>query len=124
MTGGHVDIKNAAVGQGASISLVIQRSLDKVESVSDKPELQQLLRDLCGQMTELTKRLPIAEQSKVAKDLPAFVAEVTSPSPRKPWYELSGKGLVEAAKAVADLASPITTVVSSIFQLLGKIAVK
>ena len=118
ITGGNVQIGNAAVGRGASISVVIERSLAKADEAKDKPELQQAIKELCYQITELAKKLPAQEQSKVGRDLEAFVSEATSQSPRRPWYEFSAKGLVEAAKAVGELASPVAAAVKTVLGLL------
>ena len=70
-------------------------------------------------MTEMVKSLPEKDQKRVAKDYQSLAAEATSEEPRKEWYELSAKGLIEAAETVGAMAAPVITAVKAILALLG-----
>ncbi|HUC86270.1 MAG TPA: hypothetical protein VL970_13820, partial [Candidatus Acidoferrales bacterium] len=118
VSGGNVQIGNAAIGRNARLSVTLQESLAKVEAVKDQPDLQQALKDLCAQVAELTKRLPPERQDTVARDLNTFVTETTSAQPRKAWYDISGAGLIEAAKAVVEFAGPVAKSVKLVMGLL------
>ena len=117
--GGNVHVTNAAVGHGARLSVMMQESQAKVEAVKDQPDLQQALKDLCAQIAELSKRLPPEHQDTVTRDLSTFVTEATSSKPRKAWYDISGAGLVEAAKAVKEFAEPVASAVKLVIGLLA-----
>jgi hypothetical protein len=118
VSGGNVQIGNAAIGQNARLSVTMRESLAKAEAVKDQPDLQQALKDLCAQIAELTRRLPPEKQAAVARDLNTFVSETTSGQPRKAWYDISGAGLIEAAKAVAEFAGPVAQAVKLVTGLL------
>jgi hypothetical protein len=77
------------------------------------------LKDLTAKVAELAKQLPQDKAEVASKDLAALTSEAVSKEPRKPWYELSASGLVEAAKAVAEMAAPITTAVAAVLALLA-----
>jgi hypothetical protein len=74
---------------------------------------------LTVEVGKLAAQLPPEEAEKVSRDLQTLTTEATSKSPRKAWYELSGKGLVDAAKTVAAMAGPITTAVKAVLSLLA-----
>ncbi|WP_347889123.1 hypothetical protein ABHF54_13885 (plasmid) [Nitrosomonas europaea] len=45
--------------------------------------------------------------------------EAVKKEPRKEWLDVSAKGLMEAAKAVAELAAPITIAVKAVLAILA-----
>jgi hypothetical protein len=96
----------------------IQNSFNKAEASTVSKEQKENLAKLHQQIVELSKELPPDKAQQVAGDLESFTNEVTSSSPRRKWYELSGGGLIEAAKTVATMAGPVTTTVKAILSLL------
>ena len=97
----------------------IRDSFNKAAGSDVKDELKEQLKLLTIEVTKLTNALSPSQAEHVTNDLGAFVNEATSQSPRKPWYELSGNGLIEAAKTVAEMAAPITTAVRAVLALLA-----
>lgn len=96
----------------------IENSFNKVKDADIDAGLKEKLKLANVQAAELIKALPEEQAQKTARDLEAFTAEVTSPNPRKEWYELTAKGLLEAAKTVAEMTVPVTTAVKAVLALL------
>lgn len=96
----------------------IQNSFNTVAQSAAEPALKAELERLCQQVEQMLTKLPEEKKEEVAQDLDSFVKEVTKDMPRKKWYELSGEGLIEAAKACAGMAAPVTATVKSILALL------
>jgi hypothetical protein len=82
-------------------------------------ELKAKLEELNRVVREMVKLMPEEKQREVAQDLKTLTDEATSGSPRKKWYELSAEGLIEAAKAVGETATPVITAVKAILALLA-----
>jgi hypothetical protein len=98
----------------------IRESFNQVTESEASSELKSKLEEL-GKLVEdmLGAGLSEKDQKKVARDYKGFAEEATSEEPRKEWYELSAKGLIEAAKTVGEIATPVIAVVKSILALLG-----
>ncbi len=84
--------------------------------VSD--ELKNALQSLAAEVAKLAAAAAPEKGEAVAKDLSALTAEATSAQPRKSWCQLSADGLIDAAKAVAGMAEPITIAVKAVLALL------
>jgi len=97
----------------------IQDSFNRVASSNAKPELRNALQDLHKGVAEMSKNLPADRQIEVSKDLETLSSEAISQAPRRKWYDLSAEGLLEAAKAVGEIAAPVVTTVKTILGLLG-----
>jgi hypothetical protein len=97
----------------------IQDSFNRVASSNANPQLRDALQDLHKGVAEMAKKLPAEKQIEVSKDLETLSAEAISQSPRRKWYELSADGLLEAAKAVGEIAAPVVTTVKTVLGLLG-----
>ena len=97
----------------------IQNSFNKADASTLGKEQKENLAKLHQQVLDLSKQLPPDQARQVAGDLESFTNEVTSPAPRRKWYELSASGLIDAAKTVAAMAGPITTTVTAILGVMG-----
>ncbi len=97
----------------------IQNSFNKAEASRVSEEQKKNLATLHQQIIELSKQLPSDQARQVASDLESFTNEITSPTPRRKWYELSASGLIDAAKTVATMAAPIATTVTAILGVMG-----
>ncbi|TDF84396.1 hypothetical protein [Pseudomonas sp. H9] len=97
----------------------INNSFNKVQASQASSDLKEALKEAITQVVELAKKLPQEQAQTVLKDLDAFTGEATSAKPRKAWYELSAKGILDAAKTVAALAGPVTTAVTAVLALLA-----
>lgn len=75
------------------------------------------LKDLTAQLVE---KIPDAGQKEeVANRLEAMAKAATSAKPDKGMLAFTGKGLVDAAKTVAEMAGPIATAVGAVLGILG-----
>jgi hypothetical protein len=97
----------------------IQNSFNKAANAGVDAELKEKLKAVAVEVANLAKKLPPEDAEKVSKDLETLTSEAVSKKPRKEWYELSAKGIVEAAKTVAELAAPVTTAVKAVLALLA-----
>lgn len=122
VTGGEMKFQN--IGSGAQIGTnvqaeAIQNSFNVVKEAAIPDQLRQNLTELIPLVQELSKQLGPVKGTQVTQDLQTLVNEAVKESPRQKWYELSADGLVEAAKAVASLAGPVTSAVRSVVALLS-----
>jgi hypothetical protein len=97
----------------------IQNSFNAVAKSNVSDDLKKRLQELTVQVTELAKQMPPEQAESVARDLESLTKEATAKAPRKKWYDLSAEGLIDAAKAVAGMAAPVTTAVKAVLALLG-----
>ena len=97
----------------------IQNSFNRVAKSNAKTEIKSALEELHKAVAEMCKKLPKEKQEQAASDLDVLSKEAVAQAPRRKWYELSAEGLMEAAKAVGDLAAPVLTAVKSVVGLLS-----
>ena len=97
----------------------IENSFNKVASSAASDDLKHRLKDLGIQVAELIKALPEDAGEEVSRDYQTLADEATSKAPRRKWYELSAAGLIDAAKAVATMATPVANAVKAVLKLLG-----
>lgn len=97
----------------------IQNSFNKAANADVNDNLKEKLKSLAIEVADLAKKLPQEDAEKVSKDLDTLTSEAISNKPRKEWYELSAKGILEAAKSVAKISVPITTAVKAVLALLA-----
>lgn len=92
----------------------ITNSFNKIGESKVNNNLKEKLKELTIEVANLAKQLSPDEAEAVTRDLKALTEEVNSPKPRNEWYELSLKGISEAAKSVASMIEPITTSVTAV----------
>lgn len=97
----------------------IRDSFNKASGPGVAEELKEKLQALTIEVSNLITKLPADDAEKVSRDLHTLALEATSKAPRKAWYELSGQGLIEAAKTVAAMAGPVTMAVKAVLSLLA-----
>ena len=117
--------KSATIKGGTFHGDVYQVAADTIkDSFNSIPEsapveLKKHLTELNAAVLEMCKSLPQERQKQVAEDLRTLTNEATSSAPRKRWYELSADGLVDAAKAVGEIAKPVVAATSAVLKLLS-----
>lgn len=112
-TGGGAFTANAPVVLGD------QNQITSTTSIGSARPLDQELDTLTKLVDELAKRLPPQAAKAVKDDLASLKQEAAREQPRQKWYELSGAGLLEAAKSVADMAPSIAKSVGAVLGILG-----
>ena len=98
----------------------IKNSFNKTTNSDVTDDLKEKLKAVAVEVTKLAKMLPPDDAENVSKDLEALTSEAVSKRPRKEWYELSARGIVDAAKAIGEMATPVTVAVKAVLALLAK----
>lgn len=78
-------------------------------------ELHEQVADLVGRLKEVSPD----EASEVADTLASFTDEVGKDKPNKVTLRALGNGLVDVAKKVAELATPVATAVLAVLKIFG-----
>jgi hypothetical protein len=89
-----------------------------ISSVGDQ-QLQAALTSLNGLAKQLADKLPDDQKEAIANKAEALTKAAAASKPDKSMIEFTGKGLVEAAKSVAEMAAPIATAVGAILGIFG-----
>ena len=112
-----VNITGSTVGQ-VNVETAFNQSTNIVQMAEPGP-----IKDALAQLLEQTKRLaaelPEEQREEVIKSTETIAREAASKKPNAAVLGISAKGLVEAAKAVAEMAQPIATAVGVVLGLLG-----
>jgi hypothetical protein len=96
----------------------ITNSFNKAARADASIELKEQLKALATHVAELVKNMPADKAERASRDLATLTDEAVSKEPRKGLCEMSGDGLISAAKTVAEMAGPITTAVKAVLALL------
>jgi hypothetical protein len=80
--------------------------------------VEELLSKLQAEVEALAGQLPPQHAEQVKSDLEVLAKEAKSPQPRRKMFEVTGEGLVDAAKTVATMAPSITAAVLEIGKLI------
>lgn len=132
ITGGNLTIMgngpqqtvNIDYGQGntfngdAIAAGYIKDSFNKASGAADN-KLQDALTELTKTVAAMAQKLDTDQQRQATRKLKALAEEATDPKPDKSALEFNGKGLIEAAKTVAEMVGPVTTAVKGVLALLG-----
>jgi len=102
---------------GKLVANKIENSFNQAMQAPVNDALKNELRQLRQLLSGLLKKLPKDQADTVARDFSDLTEEATSKKPRKVRLEVTGKGLIEAAKACAEFVAPITKTVKAIISL-------
>lgn len=83
-------------------------------------ELKNLLKQLTESVTIMVEQLSDEQKEQVTDDLQTFTKEATKKKPRQDWWQLSAKGLKEAAKTVGEIGVSVLTNLDKIIPILEK----
>lgn len=113
--------KNISFGNNATVHgpVVNADSIDGSFNSSKDPALDAALDELARQAQELCRRLPADERAVVERRLNTLRDESKAKNPDPSMLQVSAKGLVEAAKTVAELAGPVKSAVAAVLGILG-----
>lgn len=95
----------------------IENSFNQAMQASVDDALKNEFSQLRSLVSELLKKLPKSDADAVARDFSDLTNEATSKKPRRTRLEVTGQGLIEAAKTCAELVAPITKTVKAIISL-------
>lgn len=97
----------------------IQDSLNRAANSTASQDIKSALVKLSEAVVTMCKQLPPKDQERISKDLATFSNEVVSDEPRKDWYELSAKGLTQAAETLGIIAAPVIECVKTVLALMS-----
>jgi len=106
-------------GSNLTVAEHIERSSITIGASGATPDLKQILETVRIAVADMCKHLPPPKADEAARDLDNLIQEVTSPEPRRKWYELSAEGLKEAAKTVGKIAGPVVASLDEMIRLLS-----
>lgn len=82
-------------------------------------ELKDLLKKLGAEVDSLIAKLPNDKEKKIAADnLSLLVKSATDAEPKRPWYSVSAKGLLDASKFTKEFAGNIAGTIGQLGKLL------
>ena len=82
------------------------------------PEVKSLITELMKEFEKIAAQAKPEQTKKIAKNLDALTNEIASDQPERSWYELSLKGIKEAAQAIGEIADPVISIVAKLSLLL------
>jgi hypothetical protein len=98
---------------------IIKESFNAARNGNADEELKKRLEQLVINVGKLTEYLEQENAQKLARNLRIFVDETNQKTPDKSLLNVSGKGLVDASKTVAEMVGPITSTVTAILKFFG-----
>jgi hypothetical protein len=114
-----INIGDKATVSNLVVSDSIENSFNKIESAEISDQLKSLLRNLAEAVQLVIAESSQAEAEVIARDLEIFTAEVTSNSPREPWYRMSAEGLEKAANRVGAIGKPVLELATLVMSLIS-----
>ena len=107
----NVTLNQSGTGNIANISEFMSNITNQINNNLEKSastdEVKILMQQLADQIKSISDKIDPKQIKRMGNDLETISKEMTLPEPRKEWYELSIKGLKEAAEAVGEIAVPI-----------------
>lgn len=115
-----INLENGSTFTGPiSVGENIRVSYGAAASTSED-KLRQQLEAVVGLVSKLAEVMDtVGKKNDVSVQLKSFVEEAKKEKPSKWMLDISSKGLLEAAKTVAEMAAPITTAVKAVLQLVA-----
>lgn len=109
---------NAKISGDFVVANTIQNSFNKISSSEVSEDLKAKFKELSEVVAEMSNHLPQDKARTAARDIEILTNEALSEHPRREWYELSAKGLIEAAKTVAQFTTTVTNAVKAVLALI------
>jgi hypothetical protein len=119
---------NVTLGDGTIVygDLVVANSIrDSFNRVKESPandKLKTAAQQLTSEVGKIITLLDPENAKKAADDLETLTREVARAKPRREWWELSLKGLKDAAVAVKEIGQPVIATVKMLTPLLAAVS--
>ena len=123
--GGHLTMNDNRVNVAGNNSGIINvagtfTNTGNIIQGASNDEVKTALSSLKTLTEQLAAKLPEpAKQQSVANKLEALTKEATAAEPDHDMLKVTGKGLIEAAKTVAEMAAPIAKAVGVVLGIFG-----
>lgn len=118
ISGGTIGVLNVAEYMQNVTNTVNQNLAGATNAPED---VKSLVAQLAQEVETAGNQIPpeqAPQAQKMGKNLEALSREVASPEPERAWYEVSLKGLKEAAETVGELGKPIAATLAKLMPLL------
>jgi hypothetical protein len=89
-----------------------------VNQATATDEVKNLVKQLTEKVSALSPSIEPEVAQQMGDDVEALSKEMTKPKPRKEWYQLTLKGLKEAAEALGAIGKPVIEIVLKLMPLL------
>jgi hypothetical protein len=119
---------NVTLGDGSVIhgdfvvANSIRDSFNRAKEASGSEELRVLLERLASQVGSMLEKLDSEDAKNTADALETLTKEATREKPRREWWELSLKGLTDAAKSVKEFGQPIIETAALLIPILTQLS--
>ncbi len=98
----------------------IENSFNRANAATNKPEeIRSLLKQLAEETAKFAEKFPAEKAEEVATDLETITEQSTSDKPVRKYWELSKKGMIEAAETVGAIGATAIGLVQKLGPLLG-----
>jgi GTPase SAR1 family protein len=123
----NVSNQNITIGNGNTIhdSVVvgekIEHSFNGLKESKADDAVKTLLEQLLTEIKALNEKVPATQAQaveKMASRADSLINETKNETPDREWYEVSLKGILEAAKAIGGVANPVLEVAKKLSPLL------
>jgi len=116
----NVKLGNGNIIQGDFVvAKSIEGSFNRVKKSAVQDDVKTLLLQLASQVGTMAAVMEKDHAAKAADDLERLTQEATRPRPSRSFWELSVKGLKDAATTVKDIGAPILSTVAKLIPLLA-----
>jgi hypothetical protein len=115
---GHGNIVNVADFM-SNVTNTVNQQLTQSAAPDD---VQALIKQLVKQIEEIATKIEPQKTQQLGADVEALTKEVTSPQPRKKWYELALESIKETATTIGEVGKPILDTVKTLAPLLAAFA--
>ena len=100
----------------SNVTNTVTSNLDRAPGQAS--EVKDLVRALTEQIAALSKQVDPKQTQNMGDAVETISKEMTKSEPRRAWYDLSLKGLKEAAEALGEVGTPILGIVKKLWPLL------
>jgi len=123
----HFDMKSNVINTSGTSNIInvtefmvgVTNTVNTKMTESRAPDdVKDLIRELSAQVKLIADKIDQTQLQKMGKNLTKLSEEVASSVPEQSWYEVSLKGLKDAANAVGELGVPILTTLAKLAPLL------
>ncbi len=122
--GGSVTNINVTIGDNVvfhgdfGVGKTISDSFNKAGASTAPDEVKEVLQRLSEEVAKVAEGLSAEDGQNLADSLKTLTSEATKENPRKEWWELSSKGILEAAATVGSVGATAIGLVEKLQGLL------
>ena len=121
----HMSKIEVKIGDGATfhgdfaIGERIKNSFNKAQTATAHDDIKSVLQQLSQEVAKVAEKLSNEQAAELADDLGRLTDEATREAPKRKWWEISAKGIKEAAETVGAVGKQAVDLVKQLEGLLG-----